>query len=96
MIAGNLVLTCKRCGSNSYTTEMKLKNFTASCSKCGAYIKNIPYDPPKMHFGKYKDYLIEDIDDLEYLEWCMRTLKLTKRIKDSMRNQIESLKLLMR
>ena len=66
-------IICKKCGSvNDYKTELKNSQNVAHCNGCGKFIKNIPYQKPKMYFGKYKDKFISDITDINYLDWVLR------------------------
>lgn len=89
-------LVCRKCGLiDSYTTEQKQNNLVAHCS-CGAFIKNIPTDPPKFYFGKYKGLEIERIDDVGYLEWARDNMNaLNRRTYDAIVSRINSIKSLL-
>ena len=71
-------IICKKCGSiNNFRTEKKSNNLVAYCLDCGAYIKNIPYAPPRMYFGKYKGVLISDFNTpqmINYLHWLKNSI----------------------
>jgi len=70
-------IVCKNCGSiDDYTVIEKSNQHTAYCKSCGKYIKNIPQSKTehlKMYFGKFKDKLISEVDDEQYLDWVLRT-----------------------
>jgi len=88
-------IVCKNCGSiNDYRTEMKSGQNVAHCNSCGKYIKNIPYNPhPKLYFGKYKDKLIKDIEDLNYLQWLIDSNVLKANTRQAVIDRIAQLKL---
>lgn len=86
-----------RCGAiNDFTVKINSNNHTAYCNRCGAYIKNIPHDVPKLYIGKYRGKPISEIDDLPYLEWAFKTLTLTESIRQSVADQINRLTELMK
>jgi hypothetical protein len=65
-------IICKKCGlCNDYSSQLKSNNMVATCNGCGSFIKNIPHQKPKFYIGKYKDKLIEEVDDLSYLKWFL-------------------------
>jgi len=76
---------CKNCGTmNDYRTEKKANNLLAYCLSCGAYIKNIPYTEPAIHFGKYKGKFIKDYhtrDEVRYLQWAYQNIKLNESVR---------------
>lgn len=88
-------IVCKNCGSvNDYRTEMKNGQNVAHCNACGKYIKNIPYNPhPKLYFGKYKDRLIKDIEDLNYLQWLIDGNVLKANTRRAVIDRIAQLKI---
>lgn len=82
-------IICKNCGSvNDYTTELKNGQNVATCSCCDRFIKNVPYQPPKFYFGKYKNQLISENIDLNYLEWFLHNTKPKANIKEAVIKQI--------
>lgn len=87
-------LFCPNCrAEKEYVTEVKSNQNTARCFDCNTFIKNIPYNKPKMYVGKYKDKNIDEIDDLKYLDWAHRDMtSLNKRTKDAIAAQISKLK----
>jgi hypothetical protein len=89
-------ITCK-CGAvNNYRTESKANNIVAYCNKCGAYIKNLPYDVPKFYVGKYKGIPIDEIEDIPYLKWAVETLRLTSSVKMAVLSRISQLEYLLK
>lgn len=90
-------LVCKKCGAiDDYTTEQKSNNLVATCT-CGAFIKNIPTEKPKFYFGKYKDNVIEDCNDLSYLIWARDNMNALKgRQKQAVLDRITSLTQMLR
>lgn len=91
-------IVCKNCGSvDDYSTEKKSHNVVATCNTCGKFIKNIPYDKPRMHFGKYRDAAIEEINDLSYLQWAEGNLNnISERVRTAIRERINTLSNLLR
>lgn len=85
-------LFCGHCNKQvGYYTELKSNQNTAWCNECGGFIKNIPYQKPALYVGKYKGKLIEEINDLNYLQWADRTMKLNPRTRDAIRHRISQL-----
>ena len=65
------------------------KHISASCSKCGRWIKYVGYENnPKMYFGKHKDKTLEEIkaEDKEYLEWLLIQNWVKRRLKKQIKN----------
>lgn len=85
-------ITCTKCGSiNDYRIEKKSNNHVAYCLACQAYIKNVPYEEPALHFGKYKGTKIKDFttpDMVSYLNWAYQNTRLTKRLKLAIENHL--------
>ena len=74
---------------NEYYTEMKANNNVARCSKCDAFIKNIPQGgDPTFYFGKYKNQKIKDIEDINYLKWALENIKLTSSMRKAIQDRI--------
>lgn len=92
------MITCRQCGSiDDFTTERKSNNLVATCNSCGKFIKNIPTDKPKFYVGKYKDKLIEEVDDISYLQWAYDNMSsLNGRSKIAVKDRIHSLANLLR
>lgn len=86
---------CSKCQSvNNYRTEEKSTNKVAYCNNCGAYIKNLPYDVPKLYVGRYKGIPIDTIEDLDYLKWALGTLRLTSSVRMAVSSRISHLEYL--
>jgi len=86
---------CNKCGLiNDYRVEEKANNKVAYCNGCDAYIKNLPYDVPKLYVGRYKGIPIDTIEDLDYLKWAVGTLRLTSSVKMAVMSRISSLEYL--
>lgn len=65
----------------------------AYCNQCQSYIKNIPYDKPKLYVGKYKGIPIDEIEDFRYLKWALENLKNSVSIRIALIDRIEFLEL---
>ena len=88
-------IKCQKCGSEEYYTELKANNNVARCSKCDTFIKNIPYEKPKLYVGKYKGIPIDEINDLGYLKWANEKMdKLSKSVRDGIQKAIDKLEYL--
>jgi hypothetical protein len=88
-------IICRKCGAvDEYYTELKANNNVASCLKCGAFIKNIPYEQPKFYVGKYKGKPISEIDDMGYLKWALKEMKMTTNMRTAIEKQISSFEFL--
>jgi hypothetical protein len=84
---------CNKCGLvDNYRTELKNGQKVAHCNGCNSFIKNIPYQPAKFYFGKYKDTLISDCNDLQYCEWFLGNTNPKANIKLAVINKIIDLK----
>jgi hypothetical protein len=82
-------IKCNKCGAvDKFYTEVKANNNVARCSECDAFIKNIPYEQPKFYVGKYKDKLISEIEDMNYLKWALKEMKLSKSMTEAISNRI--------
>lgn len=85
-------LFCKKCGQNcNVFIEVKSNNHCAYCSQCGGFIQNVPYDEPRMYFGRYKDMKIEDIDDKPYLQWVLDNTDVSGRIREAIEVHIKTI-----
>jgi hypothetical protein len=87
-------LVCRKCGAINNTNIVdKGMHHTAYCGRCGAYIKNVAYEVPKLYFGKYKNWEISKIEDLPYLEWFIKNIpKMTEKVRTNVQKQIDILK----
>lgn len=82
-------VVCKNCGSvNDYRTERKSNNDVAYCNGCGKYIKNIPRNEPMFYVGKYKNIPISAIEDMGYLKWALKEMRLTANIRSAIEKRI--------
>lgn len=81
-------LTCPRCGTSNYTTELKANNLVATCEN-GHFIKNLPYSEPALYFGKYKGKKVAEIEDVGYLKWVIQNTKQSQYIRDAIQKQID-------
>lgn len=85
-------LFCKKCQKDvDFYTEVKANNNVARCSECDSFIKNIPYEEPKFYVGKYKNIPINQIIDKNYLEWAAKEMKLSKSMRDAIKQRISEL-----
>lgn len=82
-------LKCPKCGTvDKFYTELKSNNNVARCNNCDAFIKNLPYEAPKFFVGKYKGKLISEIEDMGYLKWALKEMKLSKSMRDAISARI--------
>lgn len=82
-------ITCGKCGSvNDYRTENKATQVTAFCNKCGAYIKNIPQGEPAFYVGKYKGKKVSEIEDMGYLKWALKEMKMSANMRAAIEKRI--------
>ncbi|MBD0298447.1 MAG: hypothetical protein ICV84_25140 [Flavisolibacter sp.] len=85
-------LICRNCDPvEAYHTIKKANNPLAYCSVCGAFIKNLSYDVPRLYIGKYAGTPISEIEDLSYLRWVLHNMKLSKSIREAVIERIRSL-----
>lgn len=85
-------IICKNCGSiDDYRIGKKANNLVAYCNGCDQFIQNLPYSPPSLHFGKYKGCIIQNIHDLDYLQWVINNVRLSDLNKAAVLKQINSL-----
>ncbi len=66
----------------------------AYCNGCNSFIKNIPYDQPKLYVGKYKGIPIDAIEDLDYLKWANENLRLSSYVGTAVKSRISQLEYL--
>ncbi len=84
---------CTNCGSvEDYHIVPKANQQCAYCNTCGAFIKNISYAPQKFYFGKYKGKLVNEVDDIQYLEWFVANTSPKPTMKEVVENWINHLK----
>ena len=87
-------IICNQCRLvNQYEVKVNGPHVTAYCSKCGGYIKNLPQlQEPKMYVGKYKGWLIKDIQERDYLEWALLNIdSLKENQRKAIREQLQSI-----
>lgn len=85
-------IICKKCGSTAYTlTETVLHN-TAFCANCGAYIKHVAKEKPTFHFGKYNGQAVDSVNDILYMEWVLKKVRLSARMRKAVAERVELLK----
>jgi len=89
---------CKACGSiDRFYAQQKANNIVAYCEDCGSYIKNLPQgNPQAFYFGKYKDTLVSECNDLSYLKWAIENIKCTSSMKQALTDRILSLENMLR
>lgn len=91
------IIVCNQCHAiDAYSTVMKSNQLVATCDRCGAFIKNIPYNPPALYFGKYKGKAIKDYftpDEVNYLHWVRNNPgvwgKLNARTKEAINLRLD-------
>ena len=86
-------IKCLKCGSvDNYRVEVKSVHHVAYCNSCDSFIKNIPYDLPKLYVGKYKGVPINQIMDADYLKWANLNMNsLNERQRKAIDEQIQIL-----
>lgn len=84
-------IICNSCGpTTDYRTELKSNQLTAYCNKCGAYIKNLPQGEPAFHVGKYKGKKVSEIEDMGYLKWTLKEMRLAANMRKAIQKQIDN------
>ncbi len=82
-------IICPSCGpTTDYRTEQKSTQLTAYCNKCGGYIKNIPQGEPAFYVGKYKGVKVSEIEDMGYLKWALKEMKMSVNMRSAIEKQI--------
>lgn len=82
-------IVCTHCGLiNDFRVERKANNDVAYCNGCDRYIKNIPHSEPAFYIGKYKGTPIKDIEDMGYLKWALKEMKLTANMRTAIQKRI--------
>lgn len=85
-------LFCGHCNKDvGFYTELKSNQNVARCNECDGFIKNIPYEKPQFYVGKHKGKPIEELTDLNYLQWAIKNIKLNTRTKDAINARITQL-----
>lgn len=85
-------VVCRNCGLiNDYRIVTRSNNRQAYCNGCGNFIKNIPHAEPMLYVGKYKSIPIKQIQDLNYLQWAIKTMKLSSYVFDAIEERIDQL-----
>jgi hypothetical protein len=86
-------IICKKCGKeNDYSTQLKGMHNAATCNNCQSFIKNISYAESKFYVGKYRDVLISECEDLEYIIWFVENTNPKEKVKIACISRIEILK----
>jgi len=84
-------LICPKCGpTTEYYTELKSNNNVARCLKCDSFIKNLPHAEPTFYVGKYKGKKISEIEDIGYLKWALKEMKLSANMRSAIEKRISS------
>jgi hypothetical protein len=87
-------IVCKHCGLvNDYKTRQNGKHLEAICNGCDKHIKFLPQAEPMLYIGKYKGIPIKDIEDLNYLQWVVGTLRMSESVRDAVQARIRQLSL---
>jgi hypothetical protein len=82
-------LFCPNCKiEEEYYTELKSNQNTARCMTCNTFIKNIPYEDPKFYVGKYKGQKVADIEDMGYLKWALKEMRLSASTRKAIEARI--------
>lgn len=88
-------LFCNHCQKEvGFYTELKANNNVARCNDCNGFIKNIPYQEPQLYVGKYKNKPIKDIEDMGYLKWALREMKLSNNVRQAIESRIKQFEFL--
>jgi hypothetical protein len=91
------ILTCRKCGiSDSIDVIEKSGHHIAYCARCNAYIKHLPTQEPQFYFGKYKGCKIAEVEDIQYLQWALKALKLGASVRVAITTRIKTLSLIQR
>lgn len=86
-------IVCRQCGLiDSYRAELKSNNMVCYCSGCGAFIKNLPQEAAKFHFGKYKGWAVSAVEDLNYLQWVTANVRLSPHMKNAIEQRLKRLR----
>ncbi len=87
-------LFCNHCKKQvEFFTELKANNNVARCAECDSFIKNIPYQEPQFYIGKYKNIPVKQIDDMNYLKWALKEMRLNKSMKEAIQERISLMNL---
>lgn len=87
-------LFCKHCNKQvDFEIIVKANNHVAHCWECGHYIKNIPHSTAEsvFYFGKYNGTKVSECQDLQYLEWVVKNVKLKEKMKEDIYQRIQTL-----
>lgn len=88
------MLYCKNCDRKVLPyTILKGNNNVARCTNCNTHLGNIGYAEPALHFGKYKGTLIKDVEDVDYLQWVLRKVKISPRLRNAINERIKTFQL---
>ncbi len=71
---------CSGCGLvEDYTITQKGHQRVVTCNGCNKFLGNKPKDSYdvksiRMPFGKYKDQIIAQVNDVEYFRWVLKNI----------------------
>ncbi len=93
-----LDISCSHCNSSEIRTErIPLPNggchIKATCVACGRFIKFLPHDSLRLHFGKHKGKTVAEISvcDRAYLQWCLsKNVLKDKRLRDAVKEAVKT------
>ena len=82
-------LYCKNCQKEQrYEVVEKSEQHTCWCCVCQSYIKNLAYTEAKFFFGKYKNKLVSEVEDYNYLRWFTANVPGNRRLKEAIDKKI--------
>jgi len=72
---------------------MKNNQNTCWCNGCLCFIKNLPYieGDAVFYFGKHKGIKINKVQDIGYLEWCVKNNVVKGNTLDAVKDRISEL-----
>ena len=87
---------CPACKSKEIRTKrISLPNgghhLKASCGVCGRFIKFLPHDALRFHFGKHRGETVIGVaaNDPSYLEWCLsKNIIRNARLRDAVEYEV--------
>lgn len=89
-------LYCKCCKKDvTFVVVKKSNNNVASCSECNHFLKNVSNNDLGIKtvghifpFGKYKGTKISECNDVDYMDWFLKNVDISKSIKDEVFERI--------
>ncbi len=87
---------CPHCHSEKIKTQqIPLPNgghhIKATCANCGRFIKFLPQDTPRFHFGRYRGLTVSEIavKDFSYLRWALsKDIIRNARLRDAVEYEV--------